>query len=249
MTLNISVCVQKVREKKGWTGEEKTKKKKKVKASPATKCHGSFLSRVTMEARKRVLKKRRSLPSYSPSRHLTRFFKSQLVVLIERCISYRETRPARAQLEKKEKKKKKNERTKRGVSISTQFTNERHLDNIVRMVKSWKYTTRMANCSEHACFKLITDHSNRSNFRYDEQLKDKIAGKADSDNVANASLLIRKLIPNTIVANDSIVGDSNIVGSGAVAQAAPCRYATLHLVAGITVASGCWGVAASRIVI
>ena len=56
-----------------------------------------------------------------------------------------------------------------------QFTNERHLDNIAWMVKSWK-NSRMANCSGHACFKLITDHATRSNFRYDEQLKGGVGG-------------------------------------------------------------------------
>lgn len=51
---------------------------------------------------------------------------------------------------------------------------------------------------------------------------------------------------NDIVGGDS---DSDIAGSGAVVQATPCRYAASHLVAGITVARGCWEVAAPRIVI
>lgn len=51
--------------------------------------------------------------------------------------------------------------------------------------------------------------------------------------------------------NDTVgVGnDSDIAGSAAVVQAAPCCYAASHLVAGITVARGCWEVAAPRIVI
>lgn len=51
---------------------------------------------------------------------------------------------------------------------------------------------------------------------------------------------------NDIVGGDS---DSDIAGSGAVVQATPCRYAASYLVAGITVARGCWEVAAPRIVI
>jgi len=49
--------------------------------------------------------------------------------------------------------------------------------------------------------------------------------------------------------SNDIGGSSDIAGSGAVVQAAPCRYAASHLVTGITVARGCWEVAASRIVI
>lgn len=47
--LNISIHIQKECEREGG-GERKRS------GSPATKRHGSFLSRVTMEARKRVLK-------------------------------------------------------------------------------------------------------------------------------------------------------------------------------------------------
>lgn len=51
--------------------------------------------------------------------------------------------------------------------------------------------------------------------------------------------------------NDIVDGgsDSDIAGGGAVVQATPRRYAASHLVAGITVARGCWEVAAPRIVI
>ena len=60
-------------------------------------------------------------------------------------------------------------------------------------------------------------------------------------------------VPRAMAVNSNdIVGgssDSDIASSSAVVQAAPCRYATSHLVAGITVVRGCWEVAAPRIVI
>lgn len=74
----------------------------------------------------------------------------------------------------------------------------------------------------------------------------------DSGNI-NKQEFINLGITNAIAANcNDVVGgdsDSDIVGGGAVVQATPCRYATSHLVAGITVARGCWEVAAPRIVI
>lgn len=61
------------------------------------------------------------------------------------------------------------------IKSRTQFTNERHLDNTARIVKSWK-NSRVANCGGHACFRLITGRVTRSNFRYDEQLTGGVGG-------------------------------------------------------------------------